>query len=126
MKNEKMKWYFLIAVALVVGAIIGYFATSNLTTEGNAIASTKSTALPAMKTTGSVLLPVSCASNDTILETLPSDGSVVCACPSIGSSTYCGTPGPLGCTGNNICVTGCYRGIIGTNKNGGRTIEYLK
>lgn len=36
MKNEKMKWYFLIAVALVVGAIIGYFATSNLTTTGNA------------------------------------------------------------------------------------------
>ncbi len=36
MKNEKMKWYFLIAVALVVGAIIGYFATSNLATTGNA------------------------------------------------------------------------------------------
>ncbi len=36
MKNEKMKWYFLIAVALVVGAIIGYFATANLATTGNA------------------------------------------------------------------------------------------
>ncbi len=27
MKKEKTKWYFLIAVALIVGAIIGYFAT---------------------------------------------------------------------------------------------------
>lgn len=45
MKNEKMKWYFLIAVALVVGAIIGYFATSNLTTEGNAKAALKADSL---------------------------------------------------------------------------------
>ena len=36
MKSEKMKWYILIAVALVVGAIIGYFATANLATTGNA------------------------------------------------------------------------------------------
>ncbi|MFA5746221.1 MAG: hypothetical protein WCX82_00185 [archaeon] len=36
MKNEKMKWYILIAAALLVGAIIGYFATANLSTTGNA------------------------------------------------------------------------------------------
>jgi hypothetical protein len=29
-----MKWYILIAVALVVGAIIGYFATTKLETIG--------------------------------------------------------------------------------------------
>ncbi len=34
--NDKMKWYFLIAVALVVGAIIGYFATNSLSATGNA------------------------------------------------------------------------------------------
>lgn len=34
--NEKRKWYFLIAVALIVGAIIGYFATQSLSTTGNA------------------------------------------------------------------------------------------
>lgn len=34
--KEKTKWYFLIAVALIVGAIIGYFATTNLSTTGNA------------------------------------------------------------------------------------------
>ena len=33
--NSKMKWYILIAVALLVGAIIGYFATNSLTTAGN-------------------------------------------------------------------------------------------
>ena len=36
MKNEKMKWYFLIAAALVVGAMVGYFATNSLSTTGNA------------------------------------------------------------------------------------------
>lgn len=25
--KEKRKWYFLIAVALIVGAMVGYFAT---------------------------------------------------------------------------------------------------
>ena len=35
-KNEKRKWYFLIAVALIVGAIIGYLATERLSTKGNA------------------------------------------------------------------------------------------
>lgn len=49
MKNEKMKWYFLIAVALVVGAIIGYFATSNLTTEGNAVKTLSVSAVSADK-----------------------------------------------------------------------------
>lgn len=34
--NEKRKWYFLIAVALIVGALIGYFATSHLSAKGNA------------------------------------------------------------------------------------------
>lgn len=32
--NEKRKWYFLIAVALIVGAMIGYFATNMLSTRG--------------------------------------------------------------------------------------------
>ncbi len=36
MKNEKMKWYVLIAVALVVGGMVGYFATNSLSTTGNA------------------------------------------------------------------------------------------
>ena len=34
--SEKRKWYFLIAVALIVGAIIGYFATNSLANTGNA------------------------------------------------------------------------------------------
>jgi len=34
--NEKRKWYFLIAVALIVGAMIGYFATERLSLTGNA------------------------------------------------------------------------------------------
>ena len=34
--NDKKKWYFLIAVALIVGAMIGYFATSSLATTGDA------------------------------------------------------------------------------------------
>ena len=34
--NEKRKWYFLIATALIVGAIVGYFATNSLTTKGEA------------------------------------------------------------------------------------------
>ena len=35
--NEKRKkWYFLIAVALLLGAIIGYFATTGLSNTGNA------------------------------------------------------------------------------------------
>lgn len=34
--NEKRKWYFLIAVALIVGAMVGYFATNSLATKGNA------------------------------------------------------------------------------------------
>ena len=32
--SEKRKWYFLIAVALIVGAIIGYFATNSLANTG--------------------------------------------------------------------------------------------
>lgn len=34
--KEKTKWYFLIAVALFIGAIIGFFATTNLSTLGRA------------------------------------------------------------------------------------------
>lgn len=34
--NDKMKWYLLIAIALIVGAMIGYFATNSLSTTGNA------------------------------------------------------------------------------------------
>lgn len=34
--NDKRKWYILIAVALLIGIIIGYFATINLTITGNA------------------------------------------------------------------------------------------
>jgi hypothetical protein len=33
--NEKMKWYLLIAAALLLGMIMGYFTTVNLSTEGN-------------------------------------------------------------------------------------------
>lgn len=36
MKTDKIKWYFLIAVALIVGAIIGYFSTNSLSSTGNA------------------------------------------------------------------------------------------
>jgi hypothetical protein len=36
MKSENVKWYILIAAALLVGAIIGHFATANLATTGNA------------------------------------------------------------------------------------------
>lgn len=49
MKNEKMKWYFLIAAALIVGAMVGYFATSNLTTEGNAVKTLSVSAVSADK-----------------------------------------------------------------------------
>lgn len=41
--NEKRKWYFLIAVALLVGAIVGYFATQSLSTTGNAKEITENT-----------------------------------------------------------------------------------
>lgn len=51
MKNDKMNWYFLIAAALIVGAMVGYFATSNLTTEGNAKAALKSGAIMATEAT---------------------------------------------------------------------------
>lgn len=34
--TEKMKWYFLIAVALIVGALIGYFATNGFSSKGQA------------------------------------------------------------------------------------------
>jgi len=47
MKNEKMKWYFLIAAALIVGAMVGYFATNSLSTTGNA-----KTIISASKTNG--------------------------------------------------------------------------
>jgi len=35
--NDKMKWYLLIAIALIVGAMIGYFATNSLSTTGTLI-----------------------------------------------------------------------------------------
>ncbi|HRS42930.1 MAG TPA: hypothetical protein P5530_03625 [Candidatus Diapherotrites archaeon] len=44
MKKENTKWYFIIAFTLVVGAIIGYLATTNLSTIGNAKANIISTA----------------------------------------------------------------------------------
>jgi len=42
--NEKRKWYFLIAVALIVGAMIGYFATNRLSTTGEARAALRASA----------------------------------------------------------------------------------
>jgi len=34
--TEKMKWYFLIAAALIVGALIAYFATNGFSSKGQA------------------------------------------------------------------------------------------
>lgn len=41
--KEKRKWYFLIAIALIVGAMIGYFTTNTLSTTGDAITNLKNT-----------------------------------------------------------------------------------
>ncbi|HOZ35621.1 MAG TPA: hypothetical protein PLK55_01390 [archaeon] len=82
MKTEKTKWYFLIAVALIVGAIVGYLATTKFSTTGDA----------------KIGISDSCVNE---VDLLRDDASARCYC-SVGTCT-CGGDCPYAPNGTEKC-----------------------